>query len=428
MFAAVVLILFSISCASATDSSTNTDKQNTLVSEPSQAAGHSLAVTATNDRYVNINTGNDSWDGTSVNHTSGTVGPYKTINKGVNSLNSISGGTLYVANGIYTISSQLNIQYNSNIYGTNRDSTIIDGNFNNRVFLINANVKATIANLTIRNGSFPQSDHTDPGQDGAGVYNKGILILDNCNIYNNTAGHGGSAHLLGDAGRGGYGGGIFNSNTGNLTVKNSIIHDNSAGKGGSANESNPGGHGGHGGAIFNQYLLSIINCEIYNNKAGLGGNPKEDFYPGGSGGYGGAIDNDAAGTATITSTNIHNNSAGIGIYGGHGGAIFNNGVITLTECTINSNQAVFHNTGTVQTDKAGGNGGGIYNQKTLNIINCQITNNSAGDGPNGDNAKWQKNLYYYAGGNGDNGGSGGGIYNTGTLTITGSYYFQQSRR
>ena len=370
--------------------------------------------------YVNINTGNDSWDGTSPTYTGGKVGPFKTIQKGIDTLNKDKGGNLYISNGIYTISDELTIEYNSYIYGTNINNTIIEGNNKTRIFSINEKIEVTIANLTIRNGGFEEADSRDNGHDGAGIYNKGTLIIDSCNIYNNVAGHGGpAAGLLGDAGRGGYGGGIYNDDSGKLTIKNSIIHDNSAGKGGSANEANGAGHGGHGGGIYNENILTILNCEIYNNKGGIGGNGKENYYSQGSGGYGGAIYIDEGATANITSTNIHDNTAGSGIYGCLGGAIYNKGTLNLTGCIINNNQAVFLSDGYAQ-DKEGGNGGGIYNTKTLNITNCQITNNKAGDGPKGSDASWKKDEYYNAGGDGCDGGSGGGIYNTGTLNIIGS--------
>jgi len=252
------------------------------------------------------------------------------------------------------------------------------------------------------------------GGHGGGIYNTATLKLINTEIYNNTAGTGGVGSAEQNGGNGGYGGGIFNS--GNATLQSSKLYSNTAGTSGTGKgEGGNPGAGGHGGAIFSQNMLTILNCEIYNNKGGKGGNPKDGFNKG-SGGYGGAIYIDN-GTATITSTNIHDNMAGTGIFGGHGGAIFNHGILNLTDCTITNNQAVFLSTAEV---KEGGNGGGIYNNGILYITNCQITNNKAANGPNGPNATWQKNLYYYDGGNGANGGSGGGIYNTGTITITGS--------
>lgn len=255
------------------------------------------------------------------------------------------------------------------------------------------------------------------GGHGGAIFNSATLNLTSTNIYNNTAGTGGMGSSEKNGGSGGNGGGIYNNGFANL--QSSKLYYNAGGTSGKGKgEGGDPGAGGHGGAIFNQNSLTVLNCEIYKNKAGTGGNPKEGYHDG-KGGYGGAIYLDNGSNASISSTSIHDNSAGTGIYGGHGGAIFNNGILTLTGCTLDNNKAVFLSTSNA-LDVAAGNGGGIYNTGTLNISNCQITNNSAGTGPNGDDATWQKNLYYYAGGNGANGGSGGGIYNTGILTITGS--------
>jgi autotransporter family porin len=101
---------------------------------------------------------------------------------------------------------------------------------------------------------------------------------------------------------------------------------------------------------------------------------------------GGAIYNQ--GTLTIDNCTFTANTAN----DGNGGAIYNQGDLTITDTTIKDNTA--NSTGEDVY------GGGIYNEGTLTINNSTITNNTA-TGTNG-------NAY------------GGGIYNSGTLIINNS--------
>lgn len=86
------------------------------------------------------------------------------------------------------------------------DSVAIDGGGVSRIFYTATRTNTVLKGLTIRNGS-------NNGK-GAGIYNNGTLVMDNCTVSGNAAGH--------------YGGGIYNSITGTLMVSNSTISGNSA--------------------------------------------------------------------------------------------------------------------------------------------------------------------------------------------------------
>ena len=108
-------------------------------------------------------------------------------------------------------------------------------------------------------------------------------------------------------------------------------------------------------------------------------------------------------TLIITAGTLSGNSAS------SGGGIYNNGTLTLTDCTFSGNSAGeygggIYNTGTatltattLSGNMAAVNGGGIYNRGTLTLTTSTLSGNSAAN-------------------------NGGGISNvdTGTLTVTAS--------
>jgi hypothetical protein len=143
-----------------------------------------------------------------------------------------------------------------------------------------------------------------------------------------------------------YGGGIFNESTGIVTVVNCTITANTV-----------SALNGSGGGIFNGFTnaggtMNVSNSTISDNTTGDNG--------GGAG-----IMNNA--TITLTNCVINNNTAGVQ-YGG-GGGIGNSGILQLTDCTVTGNSA-----------RAGG---GISTGKSAIVANCTISNNSATLGPGG---------------------------------------------
>ena len=113
------------------------------------------------------------------------------------------------------------------------------------------------------------------------------------------------------------GGGIDNENNSIVTINNCTVSGNSAGL---------------GGGIFNGGTLTIANSTVSGNSASTGG-----------GTY-----NDGAGTETITNSTFSGNMATPS-----GGGIFNLNTLVLTNSTLSGNSAGF--------------GGGVYNLGTVQI-------------------------------------------------------------
>ena len=141
------------------------------------------------------------------------------------------------------------------------------------------------------------------------------------------------------------------------------------------------------------------------------------------------------GTLTITDCTISGN------YADEGGGIFNEGdTLTMIGFTISGNEASTYgggiynsqgtavlNNGTISENTASVSGGGIFNYATLTMTNCTISGNDANawygggiwNGFSGNvtlnNCTISENLANSE----DGGGDGGGIYNdSGTLTLT----------
>lgn len=272
------------------------------------------------------------------------------------------------------------------------------------------------------------------GGNGGAIYNTKTVNITNCNITGNKAGDAGNGgsdenegYPGGDGGLGGSGGAIYN--TGTINITGSSLNQNSAGKGGNGglgSESyadpdgwgdvivlNPGngGNGGSGGAIYNSgSIKSIINCNINDNNAGVGGD-------------GGLYADDSP---TWFYKNANPAFPGIG---GSGGAIYSTGNLTIIRnTTINYNKAGNGGNGNgvsrskSENGNSGGNGGGLVIYQNIEIINCQIIDNQAGNGGIGGNTNVQTigddsyETPSNAPGIGGNAGSGGGIY----------YYYQNN--
>ncbi len=124
------------------------------------------------------------------------------------------------------------------------------------------------------------------------------------------------------------------------------------------------------------------------------------------------------GTVSITGVSFQNGKprdGGGSVNGEDGGGIYNQGTLTLSNCSIRNNRTGgggcerLNFPDDIHMYYGGGDGGGIYNYFTgiLNIDNCSINNNITGSGGN---------TFLYPG----DGGDGAGIYNDGNLSITNS--------
>ena len=115
------------------------------------------------------------------------------------------------------------------------------------------------------------------------------------------------------------------------------------------------------------------------------------------------------GTLTLTNCTLSGNSAtnSGGGYGGLGGGIFNFGLLTLNQCTLSGNSVAFE-------------GGGIFNLAgTLTLNNCTLSGNNSlyGGGIYNVEGTATLNQCTLSGNYATTNGSGGGIYNYGRGTL-----------
>ncbi len=138
------------------------------------------------------------------------------------------------------------------------------------------------------------------------------------------------------------------------------------------------------GGIYNLGTLTVSNCTISGNSAGIAG---------------GGIDNE--GTLTVSGSTISGNSAE-----STGGGISGSGIITVTHSTFAGNSV------------AGGDGGGIFSYYMLTVSGSTFSKNSAGQG-GGISALGSVTISDSTfSGNSAANNSGGGIYGGSYSTLT----------
>jgi hypothetical protein len=262
-------------------------------------AHKALAITPV---YVNVNTGSNSYDGSSATYTGGTTGPKQTIAAGFIAVD--TGGTVNVAAGTYYENLTFNRSFT--LAGAGAASTIIDGGGTLRVIYVNG-ATVTISGVTIQNG------HATGSAGGLTVINSSTLTVNDCVIRDNIGCLGGGVNV-GDSNTlymnrctisgnsspdlpsgGGYGGGGIR-NGGGVNLTNCTISGNSA-----SDDAN-----GYGGGIYNWGTMTLTNCTVADNSAS------------GSPGWGGGFDNTSGGTMTFMNTIVANNTA-TGVGGGNNG-------------------------------------------------------------------------------------------------------------
>jgi hypothetical protein len=195
-----------------------------------------------------------------------------------------------------------------------------------RIFTVNFGTTASIAGLTISNGSNPF---------GGGIFSAGSLTLTNVTVSGNKA------DTLLDYTNYSSGGGIANDGT--LTLNNVTISGNTAE---STQYSLGGGIINYGTVTLNNSTVSGNTAVQYNQDAALGG----------------GIAN--GGTLTLDNSTVSGNIATSGGYS-EGGGIYDNTIRTVAV-----------NNSTIAGNSSNGYGGGVYEFSSTNARNTIIAGNT----------------------------------------------------
>lgn len=128
--------------------------------------------TGTDNSTIYVSNGENEGQGTVDN-------PYSSISKAVESYNSSSNSKVYIKNGNYVFTQQIELDKDINIVGESKEGTVLDGNFQTSIFKVSGNYKITLTNLTFKNAK------TGPALDCDFLTS---LDIDNCNFENNSNG------------------------------------------------------------------------------------------------------------------------------------------------------------------------------------------------------------------------------------------------
>ena len=202
------------------------------------------------------------------------------------------------------------------------------------IFSVGGSLSATHCTVTA-NGASSSLAKADQVR-GAGIYSANeTIVLAGTSVSSNLGGKG-------------YGGGIFSSGDTGTYIDCSIV-ENSAANGGGIYLESPSGR-----APLS--TTAIESSAIYNNHAG----PSSATQAGGGIYIAGA-------SVTLSNDTVAANSADtLGVLG-HGAGIFNDGVLTIADCTISDNQGA-------------GGGAGIYNMASVpSVISTILAGNHGGD-------------------------------------------------
>jgi hypothetical protein len=266
--------------------------------------------------------------------------PFATIQKGIDTVELGSGGTVHVAAGTYH--ENLLISEAVNLTGAGASATIIDGGCSNRVMRISSapNTVNIITGFTIQNGCY-WSNLWNPADEQvlyAGINLDFIKMV---------------PRIFGIFW---VGGGIYIGETHIVTLNDCIIKDNHTDE--------------YGGGIYNEGQLTMNRCTVSGNSAALAG----------GGIYNTPTGMGNTGQMWLTDCTISENS--VTESDGQGGGIWNSGTLTINKCCISGNHA--------------SKGSGIHTMPdaTATLTNCTISGNS-GNGAGGGIRNWG-NMWCYS--------------------------------
>jgi len=196
------------------------------------------------------------------------------------------------------------IATNLKVKGPGAADLAVSGGGSSTVFWIGGSAKVTISGITIEDGVGSLGVPHGPTSNGGGIFNFGVLTVEDTTVTNNAAVYG-------------YGGGIYNAGT--LTVKSSTLSDNNAGEA--------------WGAVYNSCCrATIAHTTLSGNVAGFAGGA---LYNGTS----------AGSSLTVTYATLTGNSS---TYGSAGG-VYNYGAVTVTHSSLAENTAVL-DAGAIESD------------------------------------------------------------------------------
>lgn len=224
------------------------------------------------------------------------------------------GGTIELGAGRFP--ARIRLSHDVTLVGAGAGKTVLDAGGLGRVLRIDPGVNVVLRGLTITGGNL----EAELERDGGGIWNLGTLLIDRCEVVENSA--------VDD------GGGIRND--GKLTVVDSTIRNNRATR-----------WGGVGGGIYNPVILgdpvlTVVRSTISGNMAGANGGGIWCEHE-----------------VSIVSSTISGNAARM-----TGGGIRNNGKMKLKDSTIAFNYA-------------GTEGGGLRNFGEVEVSGSLIAGNGA---------------------------------------------------
>ena len=249
------------------------------------------------------------------------------------------------------------ISTEDNVYLTVNNSNIVSNTATFGGGIFNQGI-LTLNNVTLRGNAAT----TDNSSEGGAIWNTGFINMTGVILTDNTARRGGAISSINtltitnstinnNRAIGQYGGGIYNrTNTSRLTLNNSLVSGNQS-------------IGTDGGGIFNDGIL-VSNGSVISGNLALGN--------------GGGIFNNGSGHVTLSNVAFNNNQSQ-----GNGGGFYSNGDAAFVGLLASGNQALLA-------------GGGLYNDASgnLDINTSTVVNNTAANQ------------------------QGGGISNLGALTVT----------
>ena len=253
---------------------------------------------------------------------------FSTIQAAVDAAN--PGDTINIAEGTYK--EEVHIYKSLTIRGAGAGKTIVDGNQDGTVFIIDPGIDVTLSGMAIQNGLASLSG-------GGGIFNRGRLTISDVTITGNSAGASGGGAGIYNAGpltmnsgtvsgnsitteTFGYGIGVYNSGT--FTMNGGTISENSA-----------SGTNQHGGGVYNVGTFFMNGGTISGNSIT------------GTNCYGGGVFNYGDGTFTMNGGIISGN------YADYGGGIANSGSLFIGGTSqIKDNQATTSYGGGIESDNS----------------------------------------------------------------------------